>query len=74
MRNFMQANSPALCCEQVEIQSAGLSRPIPIIRPDPVWRQFQSSIVRAFVRRQRREALRARLIGRAVNSGYANDE
>jgi len=74
MRNIIQANANTLCCEQAEIQSAGLSRPIPAIRANPLWHQFQSSVVRAFARRQRREALRARLIERALAGRKDNDE
>ena len=74
MRNVIQANTNALGCEQAEIQRAGLSRPIPAIRPNPLWHQFQSSVVRAFVRRQRREALRARMIERALADRNDNDE
>ena len=74
MRNIIQANTNSLGCKQAQIQSAGLSRPIPAIRPNPLWHQFQSSVVRAFVRRQRREALRARMIERALARRNDNHE
>jgi hypothetical protein len=54
--------------------NTGLALTIPTFRLDLAWRPFQSSIVRSFVRRQRREALRARLLERALLGGTNHNE
>jgi hypothetical protein len=63
MKNILQANL-----------NAGLSLSIPSVHLNSAWRPFQASIVRSFVRRQRREALRARLIERAFAVGNGDNE
>lgn len=63
MRNLLQQNL-----------NTGLALTIPTIYLDSVWRPFQSSIVRSFVRRQRREALRTRLLERALSGGTNHNE
>ncbi len=54
--------------------NTGLALTIPTIHLDSAWRPFQSSIVKSFARRQRREALRTRLIERALSGGANRNE